>query len=93
MIAIVRLPKLLVNARLINPERFPGIPGILVLVQLHHDRDRGWWEVAARKTYGERRETQGRYESEEEADAALGRAYALFDADGTWDIQDFRAKA
>lgn len=86
----MRLPKLLVTADLVNRELLPGTPGVLVHVELHHDRDRGWWEVTARETTGERRKTRQRYQSEREAEEALGRVFQIYRGQGTWEVSDRR---
>jgi hypothetical protein len=85
----MRLPKLLVSANLISPEPPPGTPGILVHVQLRHDRDRGWWEVTVRETGEDKRKAMQRFQSEPEAEAALNRVYALFGSEGRWEIQRY----
>jgi hypothetical protein len=89
---MARLAKLVEQANLISHEPIPGTPGVLVQVQLHHDRDRGWWEVTARETRGDRRKTQQRYQSEQEAQEALGRVYALYEGQGRWEVQDYRER-
>jgi hypothetical protein len=86
---IMRLPKLIEQANLINQEALPGTPGIVVYVQLHHDRDRGWWEVTVRETIGEHRQTQRRYEYEDEAREALDRVFALYEGVGMWKVKQY----
>jgi hypothetical protein len=86
---IMRLPKLVEQANLISPEPIPGTPGIVAYAQLHHDRDRGWWEVTARETTGEHKKAQHRYESEEEAREALARVYDLYAGQGTWEVKRY----
>lgn len=85
----MRLPKLLVTANLISPEPLPGTPGILVHVQLLHDRDRGWWEVTVRESSEQRRKASHRYQSEQEAETALADVCALFEGQGRWEIRRY----
>lgn len=86
---MARLAKLVEQADLINQELLPATPGILVHVELHHDRDRGWWEVTARETTGERRKTQQRYTDEQEAREALARVYKAYEGQGRWAVQRY----
>lgn len=87
---MTRLPKLIEQAHLTTNEPHPDSPGYLLPVQLHYDRDRGWYEVTVQECAGERRKVQQRYQDAEEAREAVGRVYASYGPEaGMWEVKQY----